>query len=82
MIWDGWYADLRAVAPGILPRVTHARASGQAVVEFSIDELKAFAALVAKIADHCKPKYIPAGQPGVHASYGRSPGRRRGWINR
>lgn len=76
VIGDGWFAELRAVAPRVIRSIVHARANGQSRVEFSLSELKCFADLVAQIAEQCRPK------PGLYAGYRVKPGRRRGWINR
>jgi hypothetical protein len=75
-ISDGWRTELEIAAPRLVARIAHARSTGQAVIEFTVSELKAFADLAAKIAEHCRPK------PGVYANYRIKPGRRRGWFNR
>jgi hypothetical protein len=65
-VHDGFFAELRAAAPRLVAKIAHARATGKRSASFSVDELKAFAALAAKIEQIGKPKPPPPG------GYGRS----------
>jgi hypothetical protein len=79
-IGDGWWPQLRELAPRLIGRIAQARSVGRAIVELSIAELAAVVEVSRIIAERCKPLPKPAGGWGGwrHSRSTRRMGR-RGW---
>jgi hypothetical protein len=81
-IGDGWWPELRQLAPRLIGRIAQARSVGRSIVELSIAELAAVVEVARIIAERCKPLPKPAGGwNGWRGPLGRRARRmgRRGW---
>jgi hypothetical protein len=81
-VGDGWWVDLRRLAPRLIGRIAQARSLGRSTVELSIAELAAVVEVARIIAERCKPLPKPAGGwNGWRSPLGRRARRmgRRGW---